>query len=68
MNHWALVGIATSGRRKIPVADLAHEHVVKVLGPFDTADDARQVANDVAMGDGVLWTVVPLRSADSVIR
>lgn len=65
MGEWVLVGVATSSRGKIRLTDVER---CKVLGPFAEADDARAVANSVAMGGDVVWTVVPLSAPDTVVR
>lgn len=48
MSGFVLVGLAPNG--------------IKALGPFDTADEARQTANDLGnFGAAVDWRVVELQ-------
>lgn len=54
---WVAVGIHTMGAKKVPVSELIPE-AIKVLGPFDTADEARAACN--FLGVPLHWTVVPM--------
>lgn len=61
MSQVVAVGVYTMGDRKIRVSDI-DEDTVKVIGPFDTADQAREAVNALGVGGFTAWTVVPLRS------
>lgn len=49
---WVLVGVSRRQRRS----------TMKVLGPFATADEARELANDIGSGDYIDWEVLPLQT------
>lgn len=48
---------------KVRVADLEGRSAIKAFGPFETADEAAEHVNALALGaDATFWTVVPLRA------
>lgn len=59
--RYVAVGVVTDGRKHISVTSLFHPARMRVLGPYETADDAREAVNAAGMADFV-WNVRPLVS------